>query len=91
LTYLDYLPPKQKKRNNSRTRERKPLVSFVPSNYIIDNSNGPQIISNGEELTKMEYIILLTHGISDISRMLCQVALISSGNETDCIVDNNQP
>jgi hypothetical protein len=78
-------------RNNSGTRERGPLVSFVPFNYIITNLNNSYIIRNGGELTKIEYIILLTHSMSDISRMLCQMALISSGLETDSIVANNQP
>jgi hypothetical protein len=72
-------------------REHAPLIFFVLSNYMVTNLNNSQIIRNSGELTKIEYIILLTHSISDISRMLCQMALISSGLETDSIVANNQP
>jgi len=35
LTYLDYLPTKQKIRNISRTRMREPLVSWGPLNSTI--------------------------------------------------------
>ena len=49
--------------------ERAPLVSFVPSNYIIIDLNKSYNIRNGAELAKIEYILLLTHSMSDISRM----------------------
>jgi hypothetical protein len=55
--------------NISGTRKHAPLVSFVPSTYMIMDLNKSYNIRNSAELTKIEYILLLTHSISDISRM----------------------
>ena len=69
MNNLGYLPTKQKMRYISGKIERAPLVSFVPSNYIIIDLNKSYNIRNGAELAKIEYILLLTHSMSDISRM----------------------
>ena len=39
LTYLDYLPTKQKMQNISRSQTRAPLVSWGPLNSIILDLN----------------------------------------------------
>ena len=49
--------------------ELMPLISFVPSNYIIIDLNKSYNVGNGAEPEKIEYILLLTHSMSDISRM----------------------
>jgi hypothetical protein len=55
--------------NISRKRKHTPLVSFGPLTYTIMDLNKSYNIKNGAELTKIEYILLLTYSMSDISRM----------------------
>jgi hypothetical protein len=69
MNNIGYLPTKQKMKNISGKRRHAPLVSLGASTYTIMDLNKSYNIKNGTELTKIEYILLLTHSMSDISRM----------------------
>jgi hypothetical protein len=65
-------------RNIFGTQEPAPLVFFVPSKYIIMNSNDSNIIRNGGEFTYLDYLPT-KQKIYNISRMEARKPLVSSG------------
>ena len=60
LTYLDYLPTKQKMQNISGTWTHEPLVSSVPLSDTIVDSNKPKIMTNSGELIEMHYRLMVS-------------------------------
>jgi hypothetical protein len=60
LTYLDYLPTKQRMQNISGSWTHRPLVSSGPSSDTRVDSNKPKIIIKSAELIEMHYRLMVS-------------------------------
>jgi len=83
LTYLDYLPTKQKMRNISRMWTHEPLVYWSPLKTLEYILNEPSMMENDGKLRKREYTLLLKHNMSNISKMQWWMPLMYSYPNAD--------